>query len=138
MEHRRKVQQKAWRSRCVLRSADRRLKILLLCWIALRIEELMSQLQFLDRTRNAILDLVEDSFQNPFVHCRRRLTDIVSSGRTGFLKPLYDAMEEARWTYLDDMIREMALQFSSQVVWRYMALGEFPFLFAAEQSEMER
>ena len=129
IEHRRKVQKKAWRSRCVLRSEDKRLKILLLCWMASPIEQLMSQLQFLDGTRNAILDRVQGGSQNPFLQCRRQLAEIISRGRTGVLKPLYDAWPEERWTYMDGAIREMGLQFSSQVAWRFLALFEFPFLF---------
>ena len=95
----------------------------LLCWMASPIEQLMSQLEFLDGTRSAILDLVQAGSQNPFHQCRRQFVEIIGGGRTGVVKTLYDALPEERWTYLDDMIREMGVQFSSQVVWRFWSIA---------------
>ena len=89
----------------------------------------MSELHFLDGTRNGVLDLRIGGALNPFHQCRRQLAKKIDGGRTGLLKPLYSALDEARWTHLDDMVREMVVTFSLQVPWRFAALFEFPFEF---------
>ena len=52
-----KIQKKAWRSRCVLRESVQRRKILLLCWLGGPVEDLMSQLQWLDRAKQGLMDV---------------------------------------------------------------------------------
>ena len=59
---RHKVQKKAWRSQCVFQDPQRRLRVMLLCWLGAPVEELMSTLDHFDETEgsNALSDISVD------------------------------------------------------------------------------
>ena len=127
LEYRAKVQKKAWRSRCVLKDAVQRRQILLLCWLGAPIENLMSELQWLDRTKKGLLDIqLPDDPLNPFRRTRQRICLILREGRTGAMQPLYEAIPADAHPEFSSQARAMGLQFSAEVDWRFALYREYP------------
>ena len=125
-----KLQKKSWRSRCVLADAQQRRRIMLLCWFGAPIQDLMSELQWLDDGGKGLLDVqIAGSALNPFRKTRRRLCDLLSRGRTGPLQPLFDDVPLEEHPAFAAQARAMGLQFSAETEWRFALYFEYPYAF---------
>ena len=125
-----KIQKKAWRSRCDLREPAQRRKILLLCWLGGPVEDLMSQLQWLDWAKQGLMDVqIPDGTLNPFHTARRRICSILRTGRKGPVQPLFDSIPADEHPEFSSQARTMGLQFSAEIAWRFAIYGEYPYSF---------
>jgi hypothetical protein len=107
---------KAWRARCVLNSCEKRVSILLLCFLGAPVEAMMSRLQYLDSAGKGLFDAVVDTDLNPFLCCRRQLTALVLEGSDGPLGVVFCSHPHLHKELMRD-IRRMGCDFGGQVHW---------------------
>lgn len=127
---RQKVQKKAWRSKYVLRDEQKKLSIVMMCWLGAPLERLSAELQWLDEKGKGLYDVICDNDLNPFFACRRKLAELVADGPTGPMKPVFDTYPGHMHTMMMDKLRGLGLDFGSQVFWRFLPYTGFPYLWA--------
>ena len=125
-----KVQKKACRARCVLRDDQKRLDIVLTCWLGAPLERLSSELQWLDEVGKGLYDIVFDDSLNPFYMCRCRLAALVANGVAGALKPVFAMYPEHMHAMMMAKVRSLGLDFDCQIWWRLLNYRTFPALWA--------
>jgi hypothetical protein len=109
-----RIQKKAWRARCVLGDKDKRIKIVLMCWLGAPVENLMSTLQYLDEAGKGLYDTMMENDLNPYYVCRRELSKLVDSGVGGDLEPVFDAVVVAEHPALACQVRAIGLDLGAQ------------------------
>ena len=124
------IAKKAWRTRCFLRDPHRLLNICLLCFIAVHIETLMAHLMYLDSTKTALFDVVYNDVSNPFVRCRERISKMLTDGKRGSLGVLLAVTHASLHGFVWADARSMAVDFNSQLGWRFRVLLLFPLQWA--------
>ena len=91
--HRLKVQKKVYRSQCVLKNDEQRLRIVLLSLLGQSLQILMMWLQKLDLEttpeKRGLLRIQLENDQNPFIKCRRKITAMIRNSREDALGALY-------------------------------------------------
>jgi len=127
---RRKTQKKTWRTRVVLSCKERRHRILLLVWIAAPISAAMSLLQHIDEKGKGLLDVCRPGTRHPFLNTRRLIAKILHEGMDGILACIAAYVDENDVSGLFMQAREMSMNFTGQVFWRFLDLENFPFKFA--------
>lgn len=128
---RKKVQKKAWRSKCVLNSPEHTERIVLMCWIGAPIEWLIAELQHLDNEASkGLLDVVVDSPLNPFTKCRMQLAKLVSDGAKGDLESIFAQIPHSMHREVLQRVRELGMDMASQVFFRFHAYNDFPYAWA--------
>ena len=130
-EQRKRNQRKAWRTKKVLLCETRRLNICSMAFLASPLESLQEELTHGDSTRGKrlLLDVFEETNQNPFYTCRRRLCRLMDSGDVFDCLYPHFSRSFTRQELLSH-IRELGLDFGGQVFWRFRYYLDFPFLFA--------
>ncbi len=123
---RRRARKKAWRSKYFLRDNTRKMRMLLVCFVAVHVERLISELQHRDANAKGILDVLSEGPLNPFWECRRKLLEELRAGRSGDLGRLFDYFEPAMHYAMQSELRAIVLDLVSQVQWRFLALDTFP------------
>jgi hypothetical protein len=126
-----KLQKKAWRSKCFLGDELKRLKCLLLCWIAAYVERLMSALQHRDVHNKGLLDIVFEDSSNPFWAARASISSMLRRGASGPLGMLFSFFPEEMHAQICRSARGMGLNFIGQLYWRFLHFTGFPFRFVA-------
>lgn len=84
-----KAQKKACRAKQFLESDERRMRCLLVNWLAAPIERLMSGLQYRDARHNGLLDAMQENLDNPFTDCKHRLCVLLKLGKHSTLKGVF-------------------------------------------------
>ena len=126
-----RIQKKAWRSKCFLNDGEKRLRCLLLCWIAISVECLMWTLDHMDSGSKGLFDAVIDSPLNPFVKARSGICAMLNmgfAGPLGLLRGYFPA--DYHYTILNEA-RAMGLNMEAQLWWRFLLYGDFPRRFVA-------
>ena len=125
-----KVQRKTWRARKFFESQSRQERCVLLLFLGTAIEHLMLRLDHLDERGRGIWDIALDDM-SPFVACRRYLyRALVGGSRPGSI--LYSIFRHfSNGSALDGnrlmcLAREMVLDMSGQVIWRFLPYTEVP------------
>ena len=126
---------KAWRTKCVLADASRKLGIALMSFLAIGVEHIMMRLDYLDERHDGILSVGVPGLC-PFQVCSTYIADTIAGGfkQGAVLSPIYRhfrprGLDTGSVTdnALLDTARIMGMDIGAQVFWRYMPLKEPPY-----------
>lgn len=124
-DERKKIQKKAWRTRCVLASQTRQADIVLMNFLGMPLEHLVVQLDSNDEKGHAITDmLLPDT--SPITSAMSEIFRLHSSGEDGPLSPVFRHFHGIRQD-IDARADYMALEFSSQLWWRMRKYRCLPY-----------
>ena len=126
-----KIQRKAWRTKCFLRSIDEQENCVLLSYIGIAIEHLLRRLDYLDARGKGLFDVAIPRLC-PFRACRRLLFSFVKSEfKEGSpLWSVYRHFNDGTVEYklrLMGKVQTMSWDMAAQVHWRFANLQLPPF-----------
>eukprot|EP00971_Amphidinium_carterae_P352059 6492403-Amphidinium_carterae.4 len=122
---RRRLRKKATKACVFLQSQEKRIRCLLVCWLAGPVERLMSKLTYLDEQRKGLFCAMQANLRNPFFECKVKLISLLCE--PSLLQPVLDRLGDVDSNQVVKEARGLLLSFASQVYWRFLPYQHFPF-----------